>query len=184
MLNKKMLLSVLIVGVVASVAGAGTWAAFSDTETSTGNTFTAGTLDLQLTGKQVPATTSFTVSNVVPSANSVSLGTLKLINGGNINGNLVAKIININDDENGEANDAEHDADTTVGGDLGSVLELTISDGTNTFIGTPAELTSMDFGLINTGKEITVSYKVPQTVGNEIQGDIVGFDIEFTLTQA
>jgi len=33
MLNKKMLLSVLIIGVVATVAGAGTWAAFSDSET-------------------------------------------------------------------------------------------------------------------------------------------------------
>jgi len=49
-MNKKMLLSVLIIGVVAVSAGAGTWAFFSDTETSVSNSFTAGTLDLVLTG--------------------------------------------------------------------------------------------------------------------------------------
>ena len=39
------IVAVLIIGMV----GAGTWAYFSDTETSTGNTFTAGTLNLELT---------------------------------------------------------------------------------------------------------------------------------------
>jgi predicted ribosomally synthesized peptide with SipW-like signal peptide len=48
MLNKKMLLSVLVIGCIATVASAGTWAYFSDTETSTGNTFAAGTLDMSL----------------------------------------------------------------------------------------------------------------------------------------
>lgn len=45
---KKVLFSLLVIGVVAAVAGAGTMAFFSDTETSTGNTFTAGTLDLKV----------------------------------------------------------------------------------------------------------------------------------------
>ena len=42
------MLSLLVIGVVAMAAGAGTIAYFSDTETSTGNTFTAGTLDLKV----------------------------------------------------------------------------------------------------------------------------------------
>lgn len=45
---KKVLLSLLSVGVVAGVAVLATGAFFSDTETSTGNTFTAGELDLQV----------------------------------------------------------------------------------------------------------------------------------------
>jgi len=38
----------LIIGAASMLIGAGTVAYFSDTETSTGNTFTAGTLDLKL----------------------------------------------------------------------------------------------------------------------------------------
>lgn len=45
---KKILLSLLSIGAVAVVAVAATGAFFSDTETSTGNTFTAGELDLQI----------------------------------------------------------------------------------------------------------------------------------------
>src|SRR3989344_6165152 len=45
---KKILLSLLTVGVVAVVAVAATGAFFSDTETSVDNTFEAGSLDLQV----------------------------------------------------------------------------------------------------------------------------------------
>lgn len=45
---KKILLSLLSIGVVAVVALVATQAFFSDTEKSTGNTFVAGTLDLQV----------------------------------------------------------------------------------------------------------------------------------------
>src|SRR4030042_2973010 len=45
---KKVLLSVLSVGVVASVAVFATQAYFSDQEKSNGNTFTAGSLDLKV----------------------------------------------------------------------------------------------------------------------------------------
>ena len=45
---KKILVSLSIIGVVAALAVGGTIAYFSNTETSTGNTFTAGTIDLQI----------------------------------------------------------------------------------------------------------------------------------------
>jgi predicted ribosomally synthesized peptide with SipW-like signal peptide len=45
-MNKKVLISLSVIGVVAAIAIGGTIAYFSDVETSTGNTFTAGTLDL------------------------------------------------------------------------------------------------------------------------------------------
>lgn len=47
-MNKKILLSLAIVSVVAIAATVGTIAYFTDTETSTGNTFTAGTIDLTI----------------------------------------------------------------------------------------------------------------------------------------
>jgi len=43
-----MLLGMMVIGLVAALAGAGIYAYFSDTETSTGNTFTAGTMNLLL----------------------------------------------------------------------------------------------------------------------------------------
>jgi len=46
--NVTVLASVLMMIVVAMAVGAGTMAYFDDTETSSGNTFTAGTLDLQI----------------------------------------------------------------------------------------------------------------------------------------
>ena len=47
-MQKTILVSLLTVGLLASVIGVGTYAFFSDTETSTGNTMTAGTLDLKV----------------------------------------------------------------------------------------------------------------------------------------
>jgi len=47
---KKILGLTIAVLMVIGLIGAGTWAYFSDVETSTGNVFTAGTLDLKLTG--------------------------------------------------------------------------------------------------------------------------------------
>jgi spore coat-associated protein N len=43
---KKIILSMMTIGLVLAIIGGGTWAYFSDTETSTGNSFTAGTLNL------------------------------------------------------------------------------------------------------------------------------------------
>ncbi len=45
---KTILMSVMAIAIVVGVVGAGTFAYFSDTETSSGNTFTAGILDLEL----------------------------------------------------------------------------------------------------------------------------------------
>ncbi len=45
---KKIIISLSIIGVVAAVIVGGTVAFFSDTETSTGNTFTAGSIDLKI----------------------------------------------------------------------------------------------------------------------------------------
>jgi len=47
-MNKRILMSLSVIGVVAAIAIGGTVAYFSDTETSTGNTFTAGSIDLKV----------------------------------------------------------------------------------------------------------------------------------------
>jgi len=47
-METKILASLMVIGLVASAIGMGTYAYFSDTETSTGNTFTAGSIDLKI----------------------------------------------------------------------------------------------------------------------------------------
>ncbi len=47
-MNKKILISLSLIGLVAAIAIGGTIAYFSDTETSIGNTFTAGAIDLKI----------------------------------------------------------------------------------------------------------------------------------------
>jgi predicted ribosomally synthesized peptide with SipW-like signal peptide len=63
---KKILASLMVIALVAGLVGAGMSAYFSDTETSTGNTFTAGTLDLQLTRDGTNAIVPFNVADVKP----------------------------------------------------------------------------------------------------------------------
>ena len=48
MISKKILASIFVIGILAFAMGYGTYSYFSDTETSSGNTFTAGTIDLLL----------------------------------------------------------------------------------------------------------------------------------------
>ncbi len=49
-MKKSILVSLMVVGVMATLIGASTRAVFTDTVTSTGNTFTAGTVDIVANG--------------------------------------------------------------------------------------------------------------------------------------
>ncbi|MDW5549314.1 TasA family protein [Methanosarcina sp.] len=182
MFSKKTLLSVLIVGVIATVAGAGTWAAFSDTETSSGNTFTAGTLDLKLNG--LDGITGFSIANVAPKDQGTA-GTVTVKNDGTIPGDLVVSSANIVEDENG-MNDAETADDTTPGvGDLGNAITISIYDGsTLLYRGSVAGLSGANLGSLAGAEEktLTIDYEVSDA-GNEIQSDILAFDLVFTLNQ-
>ncbi len=51
-MNKKILMSLSVIAAAAAAVIGGTGAFFSDTETSTGNTFTAGAIDLQVDSQQ------------------------------------------------------------------------------------------------------------------------------------
>jgi len=125
---KRILLSTLIVlGLVGAVATA-TRAAFSDTETSTGNTFAAGTLDLDVDGNNGTNTVKFTVTNM-QSGNQV-IKTYRLNNVGSINGYLDLENIVVTSNENGCAEPETEALDTTCStpglgeGELQNVLSL------------------------------------------------------------
>jgi len=96
--TKGILMSILMIGVVAMAAGAGTIAFFSDTETSTGNTFTAGTLNLKVDDQDGVNIVKFMVTDIKPGDSGV--GTWKLTNAGSLDGYIDLENILVTDDEN------------------------------------------------------------------------------------
>lgn len=69
-MNKKILASIFVIGMLALAMGWGTYSFFSDTEKSTGNVFTAGTIDIAVDGQNPwTATYSAELSDVKPSEN-------------------------------------------------------------------------------------------------------------------
>jgi len=65
-MNKRILLSVMTIGVVLAMVGGATQALFSDTETSVGNTFSAGTIDISV-NDQNPWSESVALTEMKPS---------------------------------------------------------------------------------------------------------------------
>ena len=78
-MNRRILLSLLIIALVMAATITGAMALFTDQETSSGNAFTTGTVDIALTnGTPLP----FTVSGMVPG--DVVYGGLQVSNSGNM----------------------------------------------------------------------------------------------------
>lgn len=115
---KNIIKSFLIIVAVAAVAGGATYSYFSDTETSTGNTFTAGTLDLDVDGNNGVNTVKFTVANMRPG--NQPTGQFRLHNSGSLSGYLDLENISVTSEENG-CNEPEIGAgDTTCSPSTGN----------------------------------------------------------------
>jgi predicted ribosomally synthesized peptide with SipW-like signal peptide len=123
------ILSVAVVFVLVLAFGAiGVNAWFVDQETSKGNVFEAGTLDLKVDGKDDPEVVHYELGPLKPDDTTIGPGawatgalywTIK--NDGNIPGILTAKITNVVNYENGQ-NEPEALVDPTAGdlqGELG-----------------------------------------------------------------
>jgi predicted ribosomally synthesized peptide with SipW-like signal peptide len=98
-INRKVLISLFIIGILALGIGWGTYSYFNDTETSSNNTFTAATLDLTVDGPGFSA--PITLSNMKPGDTTVYYKWI-LKNVGSIPGKLSATFNIISDSENGE----------------------------------------------------------------------------------
>jgi spore coat-associated protein N len=207
-MKRKILLSIIIIGVVGALIGAGVFAYFSDTESSTGNTFTAGTLNLQV-GSADPATETITVSDTY-GGDSGSYDWL-LKNDGSIAGSLDVTFSAIVDAENGvnEPEEADPGEDGTVAvpgtdGELAEVLSLIIYiDENNDDAYVALDDTLIYSGFVKPGlageqlsnyamaanygsgndKAVRIEWSIDSGVDNEIQSDSAGFDIEFELLQ-
>jgi len=120
--NSKILGSFVMIVLMSFALGAGTIAYFSDTETSNGNTFTAGTLDLTLDGGNVNVV-KWTVNNFAPGGQPIR--TFALQNVGSLTGYLDMESILVTEHENVRIDPEIEAGDTTDDvGELGSVVSI------------------------------------------------------------
>jgi Camelysin metallo-endopeptidase. len=207
-MKKKMLFSLMTIALVGALVGGGIFAYFSDTETSEGNVFTAGTLNLKVSDDD-PLTAHFAVTDTYGGDSGSDDWLLK--NDGSIAGSLDITFSDIVDAENGvnEPEDADPNEDGTVAvpgtdGELAEVLHILAyidENNDDTYIadedmliydgfvkpGLEAEQLSNYAMAANYGsdgtKAVRIEWSIADTVGNKIQSDSAGFDIEFELLQ-
>ncbi|GAB7093605.1 hypothetical protein JCM30237_07570 [Halolamina litorea] len=198
-------------GAAASAAGAGTMALFSDTESSTGNTVQAGTLDLTVNGSGSNAVVD--VSNVAP-GNTGSDST-RIRNDGTLPGYLTFGVAGFANPENG-VNEPESGAllerdprGASSGGDhtgelaqsLDIKMKLLVDGDPHYLVGDENEYelaSEVRLGAyslngdsgpadlqLDAGQEIefVTDYKISDNVRNEVQSDSVVIDLAFALMQ-
>lgn len=141
----KIFASLLMIGLVLGVAGAGTWAVFTDGASSTGNTFTAGTLEVTLTE---PGAWSAGFNNMKPGETKTfsitvnSVGTLPL----------------------------NYDVGTVLGGVLAGGVTPVAVTGVR-IDGAAATSGSLDaIGGADASDEIQIDVTMPVSAGNDYQG--------------
>jgi predicted ribosomally synthesized peptide with SipW-like signal peptide len=186
---------------VCALIGGGVYAYFSDIETSTGNTFTAGTLDLNLDGGNTNVV-KFTVASVKPGDSGA--GTWIVANVGNIDGYVDLESVGVTEgigtSTDPELVDEPTHADITQLGTylLGHLFVDTNNDGNwdsgeadifgtnaspaaiNTIAASYAQNLSLTNGSTN---YFTLAWSVPTSADNRIQGDNVTLGMTFELQQ-
>jgi len=192
--------ALLVIGII----GGGTFAYFSDTESSTNNILTAGTLDLNINGGNI-AVTTLSVSDVAPGDSGSDNSTLA--NVGSLLGELdisTSTVLNTP----GEGG-TEYEGGS---GELGANAELAMyidvdqstdwsdgdiglkSDNTTYTFATPLEYAIIDNYASkswNATENMSASaedyfvmlWQVDTGVGNDIQGDSVSVNVTFVLEQ-
>jgi predicted ribosomally synthesized peptide with SipW-like signal peptide len=122
---KKIVVLSLIGVVLISLTAAGTWAFFSDTETSTANTVTSGTLNLQV-GADDPTSESFILDNIQP-GDADNLASWAVSNSGSLTGGFSISVSTVDNSENGfsEVESASGDSGNEAG-ELGGLLTLAL----------------------------------------------------------
>ena len=207
---RKILTAIFVVGLVATIAGAGIYAYFSDTETSTSNIFTAGTLDLKVSdwneGFGDGVTATWIMSDMVPGVTTVGPYSVVLQNGGSLAADHVEISFSHSIDE--ATNPVESDTNpASTPGEMARWIEITSMtyNGTN-FLTTYTDANGNGFfdledvtlpPYTNEGgpldnlpppigagiRAFTLGLKFNAGATNDIQGDILTTTITFTLNQ-
>ncbi len=206
---KKIIGLTIVALLILSIISIGTFAYFSDTETSNNNTFTAGTLNLTVDTNDGTNTVKFTVTNANPGQNGTS--TWALVNVGNSAGYVDLESISVTSTENynlatneAEAADDTDTSNLTGGGELAANMDVVlfvddgigggtanngIKDGGEVAIYTGklnaiAGSYNQNLALAASGTAyISMGWSVATSVNNIIQGDSAILNMTFELGQ-
>lgn len=193
----KILKSFIVIAAVASLATGATGAYFSDTEMSNDNSFTSGSLDLNVDGGNVNVV-KFNVANLKPG--SQPTGSWLLANVGSINGFLDIENITVTNLENVITEPESEAGDLTDPlGELGDVLNIRlfvdkngdgwISTGETVFYNGKVSNLPSSFDLnepINAGANVKVRAILDwssSSSDNLAQTDSLDLDMSFELAQ-
>ena len=165
-MSRRMLVSLMVLALAVAAIGAGTWAAFSDTEKSQNNVFTAGTLDLKVSdstwhapGPGVdPAGHLFTddpivkmieVTNVKPGDAWMQVGKQVILrNDGTVPGKVWYEIVNLRNEDNGLTEPEQQAGDVTADvGELPAELQIMTTENQAPWQGWLG-LTKLDSGIV------------------------------------
>jgi spore coat-associated protein N len=194
-MKKKVVLSLMLILVAASVIGGSAFAAFSDRETSTNNTFTAGTLDLKTNDADGVTQTLYATS--MKPGQSIGPTTIVLKNAGSINGAMLDIVFNYT--ENDGTNPPEFPVNKTAD-ETAAVLEVnTLEYGGFSLLSAVSDYQPNGYkdiedlkhanlsGLsgINASqtKDFVIKVTLRSGIGNEFQADGINMTITFTLNQ-
>ncbi|RLC36508.1 hypothetical protein DRH29_04405 [candidate division Kazan bacterium] len=207
-MNKRILTSLSVIGVVAAIVAGGTIAYLNDTEESKANAFVSGSLDLEVNNENPCTSTVFDISDVKPGDSGTA--TIRLKNVGSLpkpdGSPWISKVYiafeNLQDDD-ASCSEPESEVDDTCGsgqeGELSEKLNVTVRDfwdpncqnnkrfeETHTLAewvndkGKTFLNDDMPSGDVNC---IVIDWSVPIDAGNIIQSDKATFDIKFILEQ-
>jgi predicted ribosomally synthesized peptide with SipW-like signal peptide len=197
---RALLMSLMVVALVGGLVGGGMFAYFNDTETSTGNTFTAGTIDIDLTG-----------DNVISNAGQTEFKpcewgylTKTITNVGQNPAKVWKHIISLTGDQ-GTSSEPELEAEAggeilPTAADFNFDLTVTKYDADDNMIGTPDVIIAdpgvsledvickwIELGTLEPGEYFVVeqSFHLLDTgvAQNGLQGDIALIDEEFEARQ-
>lgn len=203
--RRRLLAGLGVVGAASAVGGAGTVAFLSDTESSTGNSIQAGTVDLILGGDDGVSTT-FSAANLAPGDSGWA--TADIANQGSIDGTVSVTIDSVT--ESGGATVDSEDQDG--GADDGSALldELSLEIGFDPDYGSDTDLEDGDevdavsanlsaspeydagtthptsftlAGGVSGTSTMYVEWALDADAPNTVQGDEVTVDLTVTLEQ-
>jgi predicted ribosomally synthesized peptide with SipW-like signal peptide len=197
-INRKILAGVFFIGLLAFGLGWGTYSYFSDTETSTGNVFTAGTIDIDVDGDN-PWTSTYSLDDMKPS----QTGWIEFVIN-NVGGNPVDvwKHIHVTGCDHGEETEPEIEecGGTDVRCWLPPYIIYDLWTSMRGYVVHPDQQIRVDnvdcmwiyLGRIPAGESMTVkqSYHLAswedapvEAVTNWAQGDTMTFDIELYAEQ-
>jgi len=174
----------MTIALVGALIGGGIYAYFSDVETSTGNTLTAGTLNLKV-GDDDPTTVSIAVADLKPT-DTDNAATWLTKNIGSINGTLDVAIGTITNNENSWTEPEDAAGDTTSGateGELGGFLKVAIwldVDESSTWNSGDIALQSDGTTLTNGGSD-TLPYDYLDNYGGDSHSSVITMTADDSL---